>query len=58
MQDEKGKDIIKLIDSFDQKKKIKPMEYYETLNFYEDAKRLETHFGKIKGLTTANKTKC
>lgn len=27
------------------------------LSFYEDAKRLESHFGKVKGLTQGNKKK-
>lgn len=27
------------------------------LSFYEDAKRIESHFGKVKGLTSGNKKK-
>lgn len=28
------------------------------LGFYEDVKRLEMHFGKVKGLEKANRRKC
>jgi len=27
------------------------------LNFYQDAKRIESNFGKVKGLTTSNRKK-
>jgi len=58
MKDEKVDDILRMISLFEDKKRLKPIEYYETLNFYEDAKRLEAHFGKVKGLNVASKRKC
>lgn len=57
MKDQKVDHILKMVANYEENKKFQPLEYYEMLDFYEDAKRLETHFGKVKRLSQSNKKK-